>query len=53
MWEKLKKLFAYYKPYKFLLFSDLFFAVVGAMVTLAIPLIVRYITNDVVYFSPQ
>lgn len=51
MWEKLKKLFAYYKPYKFLFFSDLFFAVSGAAVTLAIPLIVRYITNEVVYFE--
>ena len=29
MWEKIKKLLAYYGPYKFLLFSDLFFAVVG------------------------
>ena len=53
MWEKIKKLLAYYGPYKFLLFSDLFFAVVGAMVTLAIPLIVRYITSEVVYFSPN
>lgn len=53
MWEKLKKLLAYYKPYKFLLFSDLFFAVVGAAVTLVIPLIVRYITNDVVYFGAE
>ncbi|MCI8638960.1 MAG: ABC transporter ATP-binding protein [Coprococcus sp.] len=51
MWEKLKKLFAYYKPYKFLLFSDLFFAVIGAAVTLVIPLVVRYITNEVVYFE--
>lgn len=51
MWEKLKKLFAYYKPYKLLFISDLFFAVLGAVVTLVIPLIVRYITNEVVYFE--
>lgn len=51
MWEKLKKLFAYYGPYKFLFFSDLFFAVIGAAVTLVIPLVVRYITNEVVYFE--
>ena len=51
MWEKLKKLFAYYKPYKFLFFSDLFFAILGAVVTLLIPLIVRYITNEVVYYE--
>ena len=52
MWEKLKKLFAYYKPYKFLFFSDLFFAILGAIVTLVIPLIVRFITNEVVYYEP-
>lgn len=53
MAQKLKKLFAYYKPYKFLFFSDLFFAVLGAAVTLTIPLVVRYITNEVVYFTPS
>lgn len=51
MRRKLKKLFAYYHPYKRLLYSDLFFAILGAAVTLAIPLIIRYITNDVVYFG--
>ena len=53
MKEKLKKLFAYYKPYRFLFFSDMFFAVAGAGVTLVIPLIVRYITNEVVYYNPK
>lgn len=52
MREKLKKLFAYYKPYKALFYSDMFFAILGAAVTLVIPLIVRYITNEVVYFAP-
>lgn len=51
MKEKLKKLFAYYTPYKGLFYSDMFFAILGAAVTLIIPLIVRYITNEVVYFS--
>ncbi len=51
MKEKLKKLFAYYTPYKPLFYSDMFFAVLGAAVTLVIPLIVRYITNRVVYFD--
>lgn len=51
MKEKLKKLFAYYKPYKFLFYSDLFFAIIGAAVMLIIPLIVRYITNTVVYYD--
>ncbi|MGN0400512.1 MAG: ABC transporter ATP-binding protein [Blautia sp.] len=49
MKETLKKLIGYYKPYKGLFFSDLFFAILGAAVTLVIPLIVRYITSTVVY----
>ena len=48
MGKTLKRLVSYYKPYKGLFFSDLFFAVLGAGVTLVIPLIVRYITNTVV-----
>lgn len=51
MKNKLKKLLSYYKPYKFLFFSDLFFAIMGALVSLALPLIVRYITNEVIYFD--
>ena len=51
MKEKLKKLTSYYKPYKALFFSDMFFAIIGALITLAIPLVVRYITNDVLYMS--
>lgn len=51
MREKLKKLFAYYKPYRGLFYSDMFFAILGAAVTLVLPLIVRYITNEVVFFD--
>lgn len=53
MKEKLKKLFAYYHPYKWLFYSDMFFAILGAAVTLVLPLIVRYITNEVVYFGAE
>lgn len=49
MQHKWKKLITYYKPYKIWLFSDLLFALLGAGITLVIPLIVRYITNTVVY----
>lgn len=42
-------IFSYYKPYKGLLALDLLFATLGAGVTLVIPLIVRYITNQVIY----
>lgn len=53
MREKLKKLFAYYAPYKLLFYSDMLFAVLGAGVTLVIPLVIRYITNEVVYFEAE
>ena len=53
MKEKLKKLFAYYKPYKPLFYIDMFFAILGAAITLVIPLIIRYITNEVVYMNPE
>lgn len=49
--NRLKQLAAYYKPYKGLFFSDLLFAIIGAGVTLVIPLLVRYITNTVVQYS--
>lgn len=51
MKERLKKLLSYYKPYRVLFYSDMFFAILGAVITLVIPLIVRYITNEVVYFD--
>lgn len=51
MKKNLKKLLSYYKPYKLLFFSDMFFAMLGAAITLILPLIVRYITNEVVYFD--
>ena len=44
-----KKFFSYYKPYKRLFFSDMLFACIGAGVTLILPLIIRYITSDVIY----
>lgn len=46
---KWKKFLSYYKPYKKIFAADMFFACLGAAVTLAIPLIIRYITNDVIY----
>lgn len=51
MTNKWKRFFSYYKPYKLLFFSDMFFAILGAGITLVIPLIVRYITNQVVYME--
>ncbi len=48
MEHKWRRLIAYYRPYLKLFFSDMFFAILGAGVTLAIPLIVRYVTTSVV-----
>lgn len=45
--NKLKLLAGYYKPYKGLFLADLFFAVLGAAITLVIPLLVRYIMDSV------
>ena len=47
MTKILRKLASYYKPYMPLFLADMFFAIVGAGITLVIPLIVRYITNEV------
>ncbi|MFG6383412.1 MAG: ABC transporter ATP-binding protein/permease [Lachnospiraceae bacterium] len=48
MKQTLKRLISYYKPYMSLFLADMFFAILGAGITLAIPLIVRYITNHVI-----
>lgn len=53
MEHKWKRLVGYYKPYKLLFLTDMFFAILGAGVTLAIPLIVRYITNNVITLPGQ
>ncbi|MGN1179841.1 MAG: ABC transporter ATP-binding protein [Suilimivivens sp.] len=46
---KWKKFLSYYKPYKKIFAADMFFACIAAGVTLVIPLIIRYITGDVIY----
>lgn len=42
--RRIRQLARYYIPYKGLFFTDMFFAMLGAAITLVIPLIVRYIT---------
>lgn len=44
----LKLLLQYYKPHKKLLFLDTLFAVIGAGIAVLIPMIIRYITDEVV-----
>ena len=48
---KLKRLISYYKPQRGLFSADMLFAILGAAIAVLIPLIVRYITSDVVYFQ--
>ncbi len=47
MSRKMKRLIAYYRPYRGLFFADLFFALLSAAISLIYPMVVRYITNDV------
>lgn len=45
--RKTKKLLSYYRPYLGLFFADMFFALLAAAISLVYPMIVRFITNDV------
>lgn len=49
MRKNLKKMFSYYRPYMGVFVADMFFAICAAVVSLVIPLVVRYITSEVVY----
>lgn len=51
MLKNLRKLISYYKPYMGTFLLDMFFAVVASAIALVVPLIVRYITSDVVYMQ--
>ncbi|MBE5905264.1 MAG: ABC transporter ATP-binding protein [Lachnospiraceae bacterium] len=52
MWNNLKNLAGYYKPYKGVFFADMFFAMLGAGIALVLPLIIRYITHYVIHLGP-
>jgi len=45
----MKKLLSYYKPYMGWFCADMFFATLSAGIALSIPLIVRYVTNTLIY----
>ena len=51
MKENLRKMMGYYKPYLNIFWADMFFATVSAMIALVIPLVVRYVTNTLIYKS--
>ena len=51
MFKNLKKLVSYYKPYMGTFLLDMFFAVVASAIALVVPLVVRYITSEVIYLE--
>ncbi len=53
MKENLKKMAGYYKPYMGIFLSDMFFAFLASVIALIIPLLVRYITQNLQSFDPQ
>lgn len=53
MKQNLKKMMAYYKPYRRVFYTDMFFAILAAAIALSLPLIIRYITSTIVYLKPD
>lgn len=49
MWDNIKKMMVYYKPYKKIFWADMFFATLSAAVALTIPLVVRYVTSTLIH----
>lgn len=47
MSKKTKKFLSYYRPYLGLFAADMFFALLASAISLVYPMIVRYITNDI------
>ena len=47
--RNLKKMISYYRPYLPVFLADMFFAILAAAIALILPLIVRYITETVVF----
>ena len=51
--QTMRKMLTYYKPYMRVFWTDMFFATLSAAVALVIPLIVRYVTYNLVYREPE
>jgi len=51
MRQNLKKMISYYRPYIGIFCADMFFAILDAAIILSLPLIIRYITNKVIYMN--
>lgn len=53
MKANLKKMASYYKPYMETFWLDMFFAFLASLISLVIPLVVRYITTNVVHMDME
>uniref|UniRef100_UPI004056C0BD ABC transporter ATP-binding protein n=1 Tax=Agathobacter sp. TaxID=2021311 RepID=UPI004056C0BD len=51
--KNFKKMLSYYKPYMGMFWADMFFAAMSAGIALSIPLIVRYVTNTLIYLPRE
>lgn len=51
MSKNLKKMISYYRPYLGVFTADMIFAIIASAVSLAIPLIARYITSTIIYMD--
>ncbi len=47
MKKNLKKMAGYYRPYMGIFMLDMFFAFLASLISLVIPLVVRYITQNI------
>ncbi len=47
--DNLKKMISYYHPYMRTFVIDMIFAFLSAAITLVLPLIIRYVTSEVIY----
>jgi len=52
MKKNLKKMLSYYRPYRRVFYTDMFFAILQSVIALIIPLAVRYVTGTVIYEEP-
>ncbi len=51
MLKNLRKMISYYRPYIGTFILDMIFAVIASAIALVVPLVVRYITSEVVYME--
>ena len=49
MSRNFKKMISYYRPYMGIFSADMFFAFLSAAIALTLPLIVRYVTRELIY----